>query len=91
MFTFQWVVGKVLMPERFFGLEVIDRIVGKRVKNQIELRCIRLERNLTGELVEQLHEFTVLFVDSRQACIEVVIPREDIDGVHCPPKISGFT
>jgi hypothetical protein len=61
---------------------VVHGIVRKLVKNFTQCLCIHPASNLACQPIQQLNQLSMLLVDLRNAGVEVVIPRKDINCVH---------
>jgi hypothetical protein len=76
------IVSKVLVPNRFFGIEVVNRVVSQFVKELAQQSGLRIEGNMTREEIEHLHQLPVLLINLRQTGIEIVVPGKDIDRIR---------
>jgi len=71
--------GKLLVPDGFLALKVVNRIGRQFVEHCLELRHVRPKRDMAGEGVDHLHQAPVLRVDRRQSSVEILVPGQEID------------
>ena len=70
------------LPDLLLGREMIDGILGQAVEQGIQAQGRIAIGDLRRQRVQQFDQLAMLCVDDRQAGVEVVVPRKDINRIH---------